>query len=147
MVRSNATGHVVQTAQGEGDLANVGVAGAFAHAVDGSLNPGGSAADGGDGASGGHAEVVVSVEMHRDTWSDPAAYFANQKFDGFGAARSDGVYDYDFGGAGFECGQINFLEEFEIGAGAVDGEERYRDSVLFGEGHGVGYAAQHVFAG
>src|SRR5208282_2141241 len=129
----------------ESDFADVGVTGAFAHAVDGSLNPGCSGADGGDGAGGGHTKVVVTVEVDRGAASDPFAYFANQKFDRFGAAGADGVYDHDFRGAGFEGGEIDFLQEVEAGAGAINREERDRDSVLLGEGHCVDYALQHIF--
>ena len=89
----------------------------------------------------------MAVEVDGHGRPDPVAHFANQKFDGFGAAGADGVHDYDFGGAGFESGEINSLQKVEFGAGAVDCEESGCDSVLLGDGHRVHDAPQHVFAG
>ena len=138
-------GNVIEGVEGHGDFAEVGVAGAFAHAVDGALNPLRAAADGGDGAGGGQAEIVVTVEVQRDGRADPFADLAEEKLDGFGAADADGVHDDEFAGAGVESVFVKAAEGIEFGARAVDGEEGDFDAVLDGVGNGIGGAALGFF--
>ena len=64
-------------AKRDGYFAEVGVAGALAHAVDGALNPAGARADCGNGAGGGETEIVVAVEMNRDIGAEPFAHLAD----------------------------------------------------------------------
>jgi hypothetical protein len=134
-------GNAIESTESQGDFADVGVAGALAHAVDGGLNPLGAGADGGDGASGGHAEVVVAMKVKRDGRAGPFVDLANEEFDGFGAAGANGVDDDELLGAGVESVAIEIAERVEFGARAVDGEEGDTDAVGASVSDGVGGTA------
>src|SRR5258706_7775401 len=113
--------NVVKTAEGESDFAKVGVACALAHAVDGPLNPGGARANGCDSASGGHAKIIVAMEMDGDAGTNPLADLANEILDSFRTASADRIDNDDFSGARFQRSEINLFQKFKVGARAVNG--------------------------
>src|SRR5258708_785888 len=138
--------NVVKTAEGESDFAKVGVACAFAHAVDGPLNPGSAGANGCDRASGGHAKIVVAVKMDGDARTNPLADLANEILDSFRTASADRVDNDDFSGARFQRSEINLFQKFRVGARAVNGEKRNANGAAFGEGNGVMHARENFIA-
>src|SRR5439155_25226998 len=111
---------------------------------DGALNPRSAAANRSYGARCRHSEVVVPVPMHRYVRANPLANFTYQELGGFRSAGSDRIHYYNFAGTGFESREVRFLQKAELRAGAIDGEERNLDSVLFRERDGGGNAAKHV---
>src|SRR5260370_13059080 len=56
--------HIVKATKCKGDFADIRVSRALAHAIDCALDPASTGAHGGNGASRGHTEVVVSVKVH-----------------------------------------------------------------------------------
>src|SRR5712692_5942048 len=123
-------GNVIEAAEGESDFREVGVAGAFAHAVDGALNPGGAGADGSDGTSGGHAKVVVTVEMNGNAVAHPLANLADEVLDGFGTAGADGVDDDNLCRACLERSEVDPFKEFKISPCAVYGKKGHTDAIF-----------------
>src|SRR5260370_2256998 len=115
--------NVVKTAEGESDFAKVGVACAFAHAVDGPLNPGGAGANSGDGARSGHTKIGVAVEMHGDAGTNPLACLANEALQSFRTASAHRVDNDDFSGARFQRSKLHLFQTLRVGAGAVNGEK------------------------
>src|SRR5437879_6416847 len=53
----------VKTLERERDLAEIGVAGAFAHPIDGPLNPRSSGTNRGDSTSRSHTEIIMPMKM------------------------------------------------------------------------------------
>jgi hypothetical protein len=94
------------------------------------LNPLGSGADGGYGAGGGEAEVVVAMKVEWDCGAGPFADLADEEFYGFGTTGADGVDYYEFFGAGVESVAVEIAEDVEFGAGAINGEEGDADTVF-----------------
>src|SRR5262249_49507140 len=88
--------NAIEPGQGHGDLAESGVGRSLTHAIDGPLNPVGASANGGDSASGCHAEVIVPMKVQRDLRTRPLADSPNKELDGFGAAGADGIDNDEF---------------------------------------------------
>src|SRR6266852_6259192 len=108
--------NVVKTTEGESDFAKVGIACAFAHAVDGPLDPGGACANSGDGARSGHTKIVVAVKMDGNAGTNPLADLANEVLDSFRTASTDCIDNDDFGSARFKRSKIDFFQKFGVGA-------------------------------
>ena len=66
-------GHVIEAAERERDFTNIGISGALAHTIDGSLNPARPGAHRGNRAGSSHPKIVMPVKMHWDLWSNPLA--------------------------------------------------------------------------
>ena len=101
--------HVVEAAQRQRDLADVGIAGALSHPVDRALNPRRAAPHGSHRARRGHPEIVVPVEVDWDLRSDPFASLPNQKLDRFRSTRADGINHDDFSRARFERRRVDLF--------------------------------------
>src|SRR2546426_1049348 len=138
--------NVVKTTEGESDFAKVRVARALTHAVDGPLDPGGTGADSGNCTSGGHAKIVMAVEMDGDAGTDPLADLSNEIFDGLWAAGADRVDDDDLGGARFKRSEVNFFQKFGVGARAIYRKKSDSNAIPFGKGNGVTNAIENHIA-
>src|SRR5581483_9495442 len=125
----------VERAQRHRHLAEVRVAGAFAHPVDRSLYPGRARADGGDGGGGGEPEVVVAVEVNRNLRADPLDRPADEVGHRLGRRDAERVDDDDLARAGLDRRLVHPLVEVGLRTRRVDAEERGVDVVLVGETH------------
>ena len=120
---------MIEELQGKSDFANVGVAGALAHAVDGALDPIGAAADGGNGGGCRQAHIIVAVPVYRHRFSHPRSDLTHKQLDCFGRANTDRIDDGDFIGAG-PSRAVDVAQERKIASGAVYGEELTRSIPL-----------------
>src|SRR6202795_1795662 len=136
--------HVVKAAQGQRDLADVGVTGALSHPIDGALNPRRTGAHGCDCARGRHPEIIVTVEVQRYRRSDPITYLANQVLHGLGPASTDGINDDDFSRARIQRSTVDLAQKFEVRASAVNCEEGNADRVPRSVGYGFRDASQNL---
>ena len=125
----------VERAQRQRDLAEVGVAGALAHAVDRALHVRGARAHGRDGARGRDAEVVVAVEVHRHVRPDELDGQADELRDRLGRGDAERVDDGDLLRTGLDRARVDAAVEVALGAGRVDAEERGVDAVVGREPH------------
>ena len=87
--------YAVQRLERERDLAEVCVAGALAHAVDGSVDPVGARPDRGDRAGGRKAEVVVAVVVQRHVRADRVADAPDEVGDRLRRSDAERVDDDD----------------------------------------------------
>src|SRR6267154_1968550 len=138
--------NIIKTAEGESDFAKVGVACALAHAVDGPLNPGGARANGCDSASGGHAKIIVAMEMDGDAGTNPLADLANEILDSFRTASADRIDNDDFSGARFQRSEINLFQKFRVGARAVNGKKSDSNGTPSSEGNRTMHASENFIA-
>src|SRR5829696_1351892 len=136
----------VERAQREGDLREVRVAGALPHAVDRPVHPRGAGADGGDGARGRDAEVVVAVEVDRNVASDELDGLPDEVGDRLGRRYSERVHDHDLARSGLDGGRVDTAIEVGLGAARVDAEERGVNSVVGGEAHRARDPVDHLLA-
>ena len=136
----------VEPAQGKGDLGQVGVAGPFAHPVDGALDPVRAGSHRGDRRRGREAEVVVAVEVDRLVRAKPAACAADELGDRFGRCDSERVDDHDLVRARLDRRLVHGLEVRRVCARPVDAEERNPDPLLDRERDRVHDPLQHRLA-
>ena len=122
--------YVVEAGQRQRHFAQVRVSGALADAVDGALHPVGARPHRRDCKRRSHCEIVVPVEVQWNFGPDPLPNPADQVFHRLRSTGADRVHHGEFGCAGVERPAIDFLQETEIAAGAVHGEEDHPHAVV-----------------
>jgi hypothetical protein len=116
---------VVAGLDGHHDLLERGVAGAFADAVDGTLDLPGAGLDAGQAVGDGQAQVVMTVNADdglRDV-RHPLRERADDLRELGRHGVADGVGDVHRGGAGLDSGLDDVAEEVDLGARGVLGAE------------------------
>src|SRR4051812_30441708 len=136
----------VEPPQRNGDLAEVRVAGALAHAVDRPVDPGGARAHGRDGRRRGEAEVVVSVEVDGQA-VDVLEGCAHEVRDRFRRRDPERIDDGDFLRARLHRGLVHLPVEVRLGSRRVDPEKGRMDAVLVREAHRTCDPLEHLLAG
>src|SRR5437588_7642699 len=81
--------HAIQSLKRHRNFANVAIARALAHSVDGSLYPLGAGAYSCHRARRRHAEIIVSMEMQWHFRPNPFADLPHQEFHGFRPTRAN----------------------------------------------------------
>src|SRR5829696_532164 len=136
----------VECTQRKRDLGEVRVACALAHAVDRPVHPGGAGADGGDGARGRDAEVVVPVEVDRHLAPDELDGLADEGRDRLRRRDPERIDHDDLAGSGVDRRGVDTSIEVGLGAARVDAEERGVDPVVAREPHRARDAVEHLVA-
>src|SRR4029077_8726967 len=106
---------------------------ALSHPIDSSLNPGCAPAHGSHCACCSHSEIVMSVEVDWDLWSDPFAGLANQDLHAFRSPSADGINHYDLCRPCFECGCVDLLQERKVRSCAIYSKKSDSDCILLRE--------------
>src|SRR5919201_1200751 len=122
----------VETTEREGNLGQVGIAGALAHAVDRAVDPARSAPPGGRSGGSGESEVVGAVEVDRFLGAEPLPRAADEVGHRFRARNADRVYDDCLLRTRLDRRLVHRLEVRRGGARTVDTEERDGNAPLDG---------------
>src|SRR6187431_494694 len=146
LLDAKARRDAVERLEREGDLDEVGVAGALPHPVHRPLDPGRAGLHRCDRGRRGEPEVVMPVPVDRDLVVEALGDVADQERRRLRGGDAERVHDDHLGGTCVDRRLVGSAQEPEVGPRRVDAEERDPDPVLDGEGNGRVNPLEHRLA-